>query len=97
MRPAVGWTLAVVLAVAGVAGGYWYGMSQGLKHVAPAATSAAPVAPVTEAGRKVLYWYDPMYPQQRFEKPGKSPFMDMQLVPKYADDDAAAGDRKSVV
>jgi Cu(I)/Ag(I) efflux system membrane fusion protein len=32
----------------------------------------------------VLYWYDPMYPQQHFEKPGKSPFMDMQLVPRYA-------------
>ena len=32
----------------------------------------------------MLYWYDPMYPQQRFDKPGKSPFMDMQLVPKYA-------------
>lgn len=34
--------------------------------------------------RKVLYWYDPMYPNQHFDKPGKSPFMDMQLVPKYA-------------
>jgi Cu(I)/Ag(I) efflux system membrane fusion protein len=30
------------------------------------------------------YWYDPMAPQQRFDKPGKSPFMDMQLVPKCA-------------
>jgi Cu(I)/Ag(I) efflux system membrane fusion protein len=28
------------------------------------------------------YWYDPMFPSQRFDKPGKSPFMDMQLVPK---------------
>jgi Cu(I)/Ag(I) efflux system membrane fusion protein len=27
-----------------------------------------------------------MVPQQRFDKPGKSPFMDMQLVPKYADE-----------
>jgi membrane fusion protein, copper/silver efflux system len=39
-----------------------------------------------EAGRKVLYWYDPMVPGQRFDKPGKSPFMDMQLVPRYADE-----------
>jgi membrane fusion protein, copper/silver efflux system len=31
------------------------------------------------------YWYDPMHPSQHFDKPGKSPFMDMQLVPKYAD------------
>jgi Cu(I)/Ag(I) efflux system membrane fusion protein len=26
-----------------------------------------------------------MVPGQRFVKPGKSPFMDMQLVPVYAD------------
>lgn len=36
-------------------------------------------------GGNALYWYDPMAPQQHFDKPGKSPFMDMQLVPKYAD------------
>ncbi|MFP2506702.1 efflux RND transporter periplasmic adaptor subunit [Buttiauxella gaviniae] len=36
--------------------------------------------------RKVLYWYDPMTPGQRFDKPGKSPFMDMDLVPRYADE-----------
>ena len=40
--------------------------------------------------RKVLYWYDPMMPDRHFGKPGKSPFMDMQLVPKYADE--VAGD-----
>lgn len=34
---------------------------------------------------KILYWYDPMVPEQKFDKAGKSPFMDMQLVPKYAD------------
>lgn len=34
---------------------------------------------------KILYWYDPMVPEQKFDKGGKSPFMDMQLVPKYAD------------
>lgn len=38
-------------------------------------------------GRKVLYWHDPMVPGPRFDKPGKSPFMDMQLVPVYADSD----------
>src|ERR1700730_9816539 len=36
-------------------------------------------------GKKVLYWHDPMVPGQKFDKPGKSPFMDMQLVPVYAD------------
>ncbi|MDR2141110.1 MAG: efflux RND transporter periplasmic adaptor subunit [Deltaproteobacteria bacterium] len=36
--------------------------------------------------RQVLYWYDPMYPGTRFDQPGKSPFMDMDLVPRYADE-----------
>jgi Cu(I)/Ag(I) efflux system membrane fusion protein len=48
----------------------------------------APSAP-TAGERKVLYWHDPMVPNVRFEKPGKSPFMDMQLVPVYAGEDAA--------
>lgn len=49
------------------------------------------VAPAAEP--EVLYWYDPMYPQQRFEAPGRSPFMDMDLVPRYAD----AGDDGSSI
>ncbi len=40
-------------------------------------------APSSRAG-EVLYWYDPMFPQQRFDQPGKSPFMDMELVPRFA-------------
>jgi membrane fusion protein, copper/silver efflux system len=39
---------------------------------------------------EVLYWYDPMVPDQHFDEPGKSPFMDMQLVPKCAGGDTAA-------
>lgn len=39
--------------------------------------------------RKVLFWYDPMKPDTKFDKPGKSPFMDMDLVPKYADEGGA--------
>jgi len=31
-----------------------------------------------------IYWYDPMHPNQHFDKPGKSPFMEMQLLPRYA-------------
>jgi len=38
------------------------------------------------AERKVLFWYDPMKPDVKFDTPGKSPFMDMDLVPKYADE-----------
>jgi Cu(I)/Ag(I) efflux system membrane fusion protein len=40
-------------------------------------------------GKKVLYWHDPMVPGQKFDKPGKSPFMDMQLMPMYADGGSA--------
>ena len=48
--------------------------------------TAKPSAPVAAPakGRPALYWYDPMVPQQHFDKPGKSPFMEMQLVPTYA-------------
>jgi hypothetical protein len=45
-----------------------------------------PAAATTTAERKVLYWTDPMVPGYRSDKPGKSPFMDMELVPVYADD-----------
>ena len=38
------------------------------------------------SGKTVKYWYDPMVPAQKFDKPGKSPFMDMQLEPKYANE-----------
>jgi Cu(I)/Ag(I) efflux system membrane fusion protein len=38
---------------------------------------------------KPSYWYDPMHPEKHFDKPGKSPFMDMQLLPKYAESAAA--------
>ncbi|MDR1615016.1 MAG: efflux RND transporter periplasmic adaptor subunit [Campylobacteraceae bacterium] len=43
--------------------------------------------------RKVLFWYDPMYPNTRFDAPGPSPFMDMDLVPKYADEEQTASVR----
>ncbi len=33
---------------------------------------------------QILYWYDPMHPEQHFDKPGKSPYMNMDLVPKLA-------------
>jgi Cu(I)/Ag(I) efflux system membrane fusion protein len=70
---------ASLLAMALIAGGtgYWLGH----RNVAQ-----APAATVATDGRQVLYYYDPMFPNQKFDKPGKSPFMDMQLVPKYADE-----------
>ncbi len=70
-----------------VAGAGGYGLAR--LQSGPVATSQG----AAENGRKVLYWYDPMVPGQRFEKPGKSPFMDMQLVPKYAGEAGEAGVR----
>jgi Cu(I)/Ag(I) efflux system membrane fusion protein len=61
-----------------------------LHRTAPPAASSVPTA----SDQKILYWYDPMVPAQHFDKPGKSPFMDMQLVPKVAGqegDSAGAG------
>lgn len=39
------------------------------------------------AERKILFWYDPMHPAYKSDKPGIAPDCGMQLVPKYADDD----------
>jgi Cu(I)/Ag(I) efflux system membrane fusion protein len=77
--------LLLVLAAAALGVGAFVAGQRSARHDAPA--DSAPVAPAPE--RKVLYWHDPMYPQQRFDKPGKSPFMDMQLVPVYAEGEAA--------
>lgn len=68
---------AVAVLIVGVGAGYWWGHRQAAPSLTPAAAGA------TQG--EVLYWYDPMVPTQHFDKPGKSPFMDMQLVPKYAE------------
>jgi Cu(I)/Ag(I) efflux system membrane fusion protein len=39
------------------------------------------VDPVT--GSEILFYQDPMVPGNKFETPGKSPYMDMMLVPAY--------------
>jgi Cu(I)/Ag(I) efflux system membrane fusion protein len=76
---------AIALALAAGFGSYRIGLERG-KAIVPAAP----------AEKKVLYWHDPMVPGQRFDKPGKSPFMDMQLVPVYADAGEAGQDGVSV-
>ena len=50
-----------------------------------------------DSGKTVKYWYDPMVPNQKFDKPGKSPFMDMQLEPKYAETAAAGSSEEAGV
>ena len=75
------WLLVtLILVVLAGAGGYWLASRSTAAHTPAAATSE----------RKVLYWQDPMKPDVKFDKPGRSPFMEMDLVPVYADD--AVGD-----
>ena len=62
----------------------------------PDPSMAAPASAPTADRRKVLYWHDPMVPGPRFDKPGKSPFMDMQLVPMYADSATGAANEGGV-
>ena len=98
-------TLSLAIAAAILLGAIGYGfysvgMNRGMKMADPASAGMAPAGDGAQQGstgtatdKKVLYWHDPMVPQQKFDKPGKSPFMDMQLVPVYAGD---AGDEGTV-
>lgn len=72
--------VVAVLAIVGV-GAYRFGLVQG-------APKAGQVSQSSETGpaKTPLYWHDPMVPGQRFDRPGKSPFMDMALVPVYSED-----------
>jgi membrane fusion protein, copper/silver efflux system len=73
----------LVTLLVGAALGYWFAQRS------PSEGERADARGQATGDRKVLYWHDPMVPTARFDKPGKSPFMDMQLVPVYADE---AGD-----
>lgn len=64
-------------------------VSSASKPIDPSLLKAGDIDPAT--GRRVLYWHDPMVPGHKFDKPGKSPFMDMELVPVYADETAGSG------
>ncbi|WP_395612194.1 heavy metal-binding domain-containing protein [Allosphingosinicella sp.] len=77
----IGWTrrqkalvLGAVLAVALISGAAGYFFANG--------TGAAPTS--EGSSRRILYWYDPMIPQERYPGPGRSS-MNMDLIPKYAD------------
>ena len=79
---AVRWR-AGILAAALIAGGggYWLGQRGG------SATEAGPV----QSERKILYWYDPMVPQEHYDNPGALSSMGMETQPRYADDGTANG------
>jgi Cu(I)/Ag(I) efflux system membrane fusion protein len=78
------------------------GMTLVKRQDAPAAGSPMhedhdmqPSAPAVGEQRRILYWYDPMVPQQHFDHPGKSP-MGMDMVPKYADEPSMRDDAATV-
>ncbi|SFB13599.1 membrane fusion protein, Cu(I)/Ag(I) efflux system [Collimonas sp. OK607] len=85
-------TIAAVLGTSGY-GLYRAGMNHGQKMTTSTRTNEPEAG---DSGKKVLYWHDPMVPAQKFDKPGKSPFMDMELVPVYATDADDAGDDSKV-
>ena len=92
IQPLIGVGL-LVLAIAAGYGLYSLGAMHGANAAGtgPSGATLRPgdIDPTT--GRRVLYWHDPMVPARRFDAPGKSPFMDMQLVPVYADSSADPG------
>src|SRR3954470_10191877 len=88
--------LVVMTAALGIAGYglYSVGMNRGIKVATVMSQSTAPDAKDkrgTRSDKRILYWHDPMVPNQKFDKPGKSPFMDMPLVPVYAGEEGDDG------
>lgn len=51
--------------------------------------NGAAAGQTASAERKILYWYDPMLPNERYPGPGRSS-MNMELIPKYADEAGGA-------
>ena len=87
------WLIALAAASALAAfGGYRWAYHD----VSGSGRTTATANPATQSGKvpsgTVLYWHDPMKPEFRFDKPGKSPYMDMQLVPVYASGGAASAE-----
>lgn len=85
-------SIVAVLLVLAVALGWFFGQTDS-KQTMPESSSKGQSGKMQKdangvvqdgSGKTVKYWYDPMVPNQKFDKPGKSPFMDMQLEPKYA-------------
>lgn len=77
---------ALIVATAAISGGAGYWLA--FHHWVTQASMGIPIGnnPGAKEGKKVLYWYDPMVPNQHFDKPGQSPFMTMPLVAKYVDE-----------
>jgi multidrug efflux pump subunit AcrA (membrane-fusion protein) len=91
LRSGLPWILAVVFAGAFLALAVSRKGDSRSESAARAPSPAPAASPIPPREKKVLYWTDPMTPGYRSDKPGKSPFMDMDLVPVYADDDGVEG------
>jgi len=94
MNAKVAMIIVAALAAGGLAG-YWLASSRVTVPAPVAPIAERPAAPTQIGERKVLYWHDPMKPDVKFDKPGKSPFMDMQLVPVYAEESRDTADTAS--
>ena len=75
---------AFILAIL-ASGGVGYGIA---RWTAP---SSSQVAGSATEGRKILYWYDPMVPQERYDNPDSLSSMGMKTQPKYAESGASDG------
>src|SRR6266496_6371363 len=91
-RSTLPWLLTALLAVALVV----LTLSRKESPKGGARAAAAPASPdasrLTPPAKKILYWVDPMVAGYKSDKPGKSPFMDMDLVPVY--EDGSSGETK---
>lgn len=86
----------VAIFLLGVAGGKlnWDGLLlsrlfPGSKEFASADIKQKDATASHANNKKVLYWVDPMHPQYKSDKPGTAPDCGMDLVPVYADQQAA--------
>ena len=80
-----------LLALGAIGGDWWAHKTMMSSPTAAPSSSGMNPSGATDGKRKILYWHDPMAPNTKFDKPGKSPFMDMQLVPVYADEQSEGG------
>jgi multidrug efflux pump subunit AcrA (membrane-fusion protein) len=73
-------------------GGWFRAQANGAPRVAPQNRAGQATPSANQGERKVLYWYDPMHPGYKADKPGTAPDCGMRLVPKYADEEQAMKD-----
>ncbi|MBV1692652.1 efflux RND transporter periplasmic adaptor subunit [Novosphingobium sp. G106] len=75
-RARLGLAAALIALVAG-------GVGYGIAHLGG---QREPPVQSGDAGRKVLYWYDPMVPQEHYNNPDTLSSMGMKTIPKYVDE-----------